>query len=515
MKQIGLVTLLAVLSLAACAVRNPMKPASHPTETEVDHTLNSTAAMQQLADAMKLVADQNWPQAAVALRTLIDARTFRRLPGDVQIHTLRTAEQLALEHGQLKGNYDYFVQSTALPQAGIVDWEHRLVAADRLHNKAELVSCLTVLVQRWPDRAAKFSSASILGTVRQANHLSHYAALPLLQALYDAHWKLKGDIEPSSVWRDLTLLLLDKGRLEEATAVSGHVTDVYVLIAMRSDRRFDSVVAAIPAQFDIDAAAAREFRDLQHASEKEPQSLELKSNVIEALLARQHYEAAVAAADAILLDIRSTNFPSKLYEEYDQHSPWFFNLRSMALQRVDRWDEAVAQLEAASLLNDRHEGNVDQLINLGFLYCDLGRPKDALAALGRILVRANAHEVMGIEAIRLDAAEQVGDVKEAARSLEYLRAHRVDAPFFYESALISVNQLDQAAHELIARLRDGGRRQEALLSLQTYATIPETLRERNMDAKWQAVIARKDVQATIQKVGRLESYRLEKRLYID
>jgi len=81
----------------------------------------------------------------------------------------------------------------------------------------------------------------------------------LLQALYDAQWKLPGDVEPSAAWRDLMLRLLEKGRVSEAGEVVSRVTDVYVLIAMRSDRRFDQIVEANAARFDIGAAADRNF----------------------------------------------------------------------------------------------------------------------------------------------------------------------------------------------------------------------------------------------------------------
>jgi tetratricopeptide (TPR) repeat protein len=458
MKKIGTVALLAVLSLAACAVKTPMTP-SRPTVTEVHHASNSAAATQQLADAMKLVADEIWPQAAVALHTIIEARAFRSFPEDVQYRTLRTAEQVAVEHGTVKGHYDYFVRTTALPQAGIRDWQDRLAAADRLGDKAEVANCLTVLVQRWPDQAIKFDPDRILRTVRDAETVSHGATLPLLQALYDAHWRLKGDIEPSGAWRDLTLQLLDRGRFAEAIEVSGHVTDVYDLIAMRADLRFDALVAANPAHFDIEAAADREFQTLQAASEGTPDSLALKSDVIEALLSRQHYEAALAAADADLLDIRSTNFPSKVYTDYDEAGAWFFNLRSIALERVGRWDDGLAQLEAASLLHKNHEATVNQLVDLGYRYCVLGRPKDALTTLG------------------------------------------------------TVNQLDQAAAQLIARLADEDLRQDALLSVQEFSTSPGTPRMMSMDAQWRAIIARRDVQTAIHRVGRVESYRLEESLF--
>jgi hypothetical protein len=37
----------------------------------------------------------------------------------------------------------------------------------------------------------------------------------------------------------------------------------------------------------------------------------------------------------------------------------------------------------------------------------------------------------------------------------------------------------------------------------------------NMDAQWRAIIARRDVQAAVHRVGRVETYRLEESLFAD
>ncbi|MGB6310525.1 MAG: hypothetical protein WBF89_22310 [Steroidobacteraceae bacterium] len=458
---------------------------------------------------MNTIAEKNWPQALAALRSIIDSKTFGSLPLDVQYRALSTAGRVALYHGPPKLAYVYLGRVTAMPQADYDDWLRRLQTAYKLGNEEDSVATLAVLMRRWPDRAGKLDSDYIRKVANDSQRLSSDAALALLQALYDAHWKLQWGIEPSPIWRDLALLLIESNRLTEANDVAGHVTNAYVLIAMRADRRFDAVATVNPALLDIEAAAQREFETLQRQAEKLPQSLELKSQVINALLNQQHYEAALAASDSILLDIRSTNFPGKLFQDFDQQQSWFLNLRSIALQRVGRWDEAVAQLTAASLLTEKYSGNVDQLIYLGDLYCSLGRPKDALSAIASMVAATSPYGAMEMESVRTDAAYQLGDFKQAERSLGYLRTHRADAPGAYEDALISVNQLDRAAQELVAELLDTAQRQDALLSIQSFAPTPGTTRDMELDARRRAVIARPDVQAVIRKVGRVESYSLE------
>jgi tetratricopeptide (TPR) repeat protein len=493
---------LIVLGLSACASVNPKAVPG-----------DNVAAALQLDQAEQLVADKNWPQAIAALQVVIEATPFHRYPSDIRYRALSTAGKVAANHGKLEPGYEYLVRVTAMPQATFYDWLERMHAARKLGHEADSVNCLTWVARRWPDRIVEFNGDYVVEIVDEASHLSHGVRLPLLQALYDAHWKLKWDVEPSSSWRDLALLLLENGSLAKAIEVSSHVTDAYVLVAMRADRRFDAVVSANPAEFDIEAAADQEFHWFQSASEKTPQSLELQSDVIRVLAQQQHYAAMLASADSVLFAIQSTNFPRKLYQDYDEQLSSFLNLREVALERAGRWDEAVAQLTKASLLSEEYGGNVSQLINLGSLYCALGRPKEALTAVDNVLAATSAYGASAMEIVRLDAAVQMGDSKQVRHSLRFLRTHRADSSSDYEYALIVTNQLDRAAGQLKAQLLDQDERQHALLSVQTYAPATGTARELELDARQRTVIARRDVQAVIQRVGRVETYRLESDAY--
>jgi len=499
LNMLRVVLLSLVLGLAACASSR-----SGGSAGAVD-----ADTAQQWDQATQLLADKNWPAGIAALRVIIDAKSFAGLPADIQYRALSTAGDVMTHHGTLERGYAYLVRATIMPQATFRDWLERLQAAHRLGNEDDSAACLTVIARKWPADIAKFDSDYLFRIVDESRRLKHDIRQSLLQALYDAHWKLKWEIEPSASWRDLALLLLEKGRLAEATDVSSHVTDTYVLVAMRADRRFDAVVTAAQSQFDMDAAEEREFHWFQSASENAPQSLELQSDVLRVLLEQRRYSAMLASADAVLLAIQSTNFPTKLYQDYDEQQSLFLDLRADALQRAGRWDESVAQLTAASLLSEKDRGNVSQLIDLAQLLCALGRPKEALSALGSVVTATSPYGASAMEMIRLDAAVQMADLKQVESSLRFLRAHRADSPSDYEYALILTNQPDRAAEELIGQLRDPDERQNALLFVQTYAPAMGTPRELDLDARQRAVIARGDVQAAIRKVGRVEIYRLE------
>jgi hypothetical protein len=116
---------------------------------------------------------------------------------------------------------------------------------------------------------------------------------------------------------------------------------------------------------------------------------------------------------------------------------------------------------------------------------------------------------MVLVSVRLVADDHLRDPQQVKRSLDYIRVHSTDAPPTYVDALIVVNQVDRAASALIAELLDKGQRQEALLSVQGFASVPGTPRDTTLEARRRALIARGDVQAAIDKVGRIERYRVE------
>jgi beta-barrel assembly-enhancing protease len=500
LKWYGILLAVVMLVLNACATNEPTK-STEPATVPV-------AAHAQLAAASKLLAEKNWPEAQTALRAIIEAPAFASLPSRQQFQLLWSASVVGIEHGDLKLGYAYLVRDIAMPEAGLDQWRLLGLAGEKLGQSAVEVNALTVMAKRWPEQTATFEDALVFQIIRKANKLPPPASLDLLGALYAAHWKTHEGVEPSSDWRDLILLLLADGELTRAIDVSTHVTDPYVLVAMRSDRRFDAVIAAHSKQFEIDSAAAQEFHDLQVASEKSPRSLGLKVLVIQALRHRQHYSAALAAADATLLELRSTNYSEKLYDDYFAQYNWLLNERAIALKRLSRWDEAVEQLVAASTTLENHDANVSQAINLAALYNSLSRPTDALAAVG-IVGPMSAFGAMQLESVRFEAAVQLNDQKQVQHSLAFLRVHAEDAPVTYLEELIVANHLEEAADFMIAKFQDSKRRQAFLLRVQDFVTYPEPEWSIKNQARWREVVAKKQVQVAINKVGRVESYRLE------
>lgn len=491
----GVLALAALLAQGGCAAGGARRR-------------DAELASHHIDAALRLLARRDLAGAQGELRDAIYSKRFDDLPAGTRRRALLLAFRLSSARGQPRQGYAYIARAAAMQPHNADDLRAATDAAARLGYKADEVRDLTFLVREWPARVPSFNVEFIVHAVGDASELPRGAALALLRALYEAHWKLQGGIEPSAEWRDLVLLLLERRERAEAAAVAAHVTDPYVLIAMRADRRLDSVVAANPALFDIDEAARRELAGLEAATESAPRSLVLEVAFIDALQQQRHYGASLAAADSILAALQSTNFPERLYDDLADQEPWFLESRSIALYRVGRWDEAVEQMQAASRLFEHDHGNITQLIDLGQMYCELGRPQEALMAIDGILTPASPYGLMQIAKVRLEAAVQLGDAAQAGRSLDYLRTHRGDSVATYEEALIAANHLDRAARVLAARLFDAHEREDALASVQTYAPEPEGPMEQRFDERLRVLIARKDVQSAIRRVGRIERYDL-------
>jgi beta-barrel assembly-enhancing protease len=139
----------------------------------------------------------------------------------------------------------------------------------------------------------------------------------------------------------------------------------------------------------------------------------------------------------------------------------------------------------------------------------LGKPKDALAILVRLGSDISAYGRMQEAIVRLDAAIQLGDTEQTAKWLAFIKEHRVDAPRTYEDSLLLTNDFDAASKWLIERLEDKDLRWQTLLSIQDYAVPQLTARQADFEKRRRALLARPDVQAQIQKVGRIESYKIE------
>jgi len=217
------------------------------------------------------------------------------------------------------------------------------------------------------------------------------------------------------------------------------------------------------------------------------------------------FEPALQLAD-LAIERQEAEGPT-VYEDYEDEYVWILNDRAYALFSLGRWDAAVIQMQAASRMSESGDPNVSQTLNLALMYADLGRPEETLAALKRV-GRASSYGDMVREQARLKAAAQLNDVNTVNEAVQFLSEHREDSISGYQEALLYADREDEGARLLISRLADPLRRSGALLAIQQWgqdSVPPQVVVARR---RWQALIARGDVQEAVRAVGYVKSYPL-------
>jgi len=290
--------------------------------------------------------------------------------------------------------------------------------------------------------------------------------------------------------------------------LSTSVTDPYVIIGIHADNRFDPVRAQLDRVLDVNAAIAKELEHERDVVKRKPGELMpllaqayTMRNTLQFTEALQLLDSAIAKA--------SGPEAKKQFSDRDRYFVWLLDTRSQALADLGRWDDAVNQELTASHLSEYSGGNVSQIINLANLYDDLGRPLDAKRTLvGLAPSGASGYGNMQVAIEKMRIALQLGDQPEAARQLAYLRAHQADSESTYQNALIFADHADEAAQVLMGRLANPEERADALLEVQHYRRSARDELLKDFSSRWEAVLARTDVRAAIDKVGRVESYPL-------
>jgi len=459
------------------------------------------AAKTTLAEAIAAVQRGELQSGQTRLRALISAADFSGLSGDDQHLALVTAAALAVQLSDLTEAKALLRRSTAMEQATAQECEERIDIAFQTRDAPEAIRSLTVLARRWPQALGDLNELYIDRLLWRETSPDVETRLDLLDALHRARWvPLAFSLSP--LWRDLTLLLLERKRFDRAREVAADITEPRSLISMRVDKRFDPVVSANPERFDIAKAQGEETRQLKEAAARSPRSLAVVERLLRSLSRAGRYAEAVQLADAAIRE--ATSVGATAYDDADTFLSWIMYQRAHALQGLGRWQEAVNQLADAQLEGDL----VSQAINLGTLYCELDRPYDALNVIAHV-TQVSPYGRMQLEAVRLAAAVELNDVEATDRALGFLREHWEDAPATLTWALVETRRTDEAANVLIRRLENPGLREEALLALQDYADKPATARMRELHALWKTMAARADVQAAVAKVGRVEHFDIE------
>jgi len=464
-----------------------------------------TKAQAALKEAAELALKGETKKVEQAVQQLMALPGYAGLNSDQRHAALLLAGGVEFDLKNWAQALSYLQQCSVMDAADITDWEFRLRTALEIGNQAEATQSLTEIARRWPQSLHTLDDSLVSATVGRAPATGS-GRYGLLKALFEAHYEPQNGADLSQWWVELGQRELERGEQDAALAGLSEVKSPYALVKILADNRYEPIRTQLTVSLDVSAAAARRVEETRSASASSPKALTPLLIYADALMTAQRYEEVLQTMDEVISKVGSSKDRGG-YTDYDRVYVWVLDNRARALQALGRWDEAVTQLIEASHMLENRSDNVSQVINLAGLYNELGRPRDARAALAGLGVRGESpYGLMQVANESLSAAIQLGDSAEIEHELNYMKEHLADSVRTYEVGLVNANRLDEASQLLQSRLTDPDRRADALVDVQTYAHPAMTIRDKEFMKRWQDLLNRPDVAAAIRKVGSIGSY---------
>jgi len=505
-KNIGL--FLASFLTASCAVSPPPQPQTESPATSVEASTPKSLE-QSLAQAVELLKADDTAGGTRELNRVVNSMLFPLLSEAQQHIALFLSGVVAYDAKDHKEAHRLLLLSSSMSEADGNDWWYRFLSADRTDLK-ENARCLMQLASNWPERLADVNDVFVMRIVGKMQEDGSLAAArwELIDALSKSQWKLQFG-EPSKLWKDLVLHLLENGEPTRASEVALRVTAPSILIGMRADRRFEKVIASNPAHFDIAKATESNIAALRASVAEHPRSLEALMELTYALLTTLRYDEVLQLTTVAIERAQAAPKDTGPFDDIDSYLNWVMDNRGLALRGLGRWDEAIRQrIVAAATLENGHV-NVSHAINLAQTYADTARAADALATLAKVGDDLSPYGRMQVEIVKLSVAAQMHDNAEITRVMDYVALHRKDSEETYQIALVVANRLDEAAQVLIARLEDPDLRFDALQEVQTYREARTTLFQEQIRIRKRSMLNRSDVRKAIARVGVAEKYDID------
>lgn len=346
------------------------------------------------------------------------------------------------------------------------------------------------------DNAAARFEPVLVNHLVQALRDDNAALQPLLQALFDAQWTDEGR-DPQYRWQRLAELQADAGQTEALQRTVARIDQPMPLLHLGIDRRFDAAMAARATPLSAEAALPAYVALLRRNVQAHPHQLPRVTALLVALLHAGDntglLEASAPFADA-----------TPAFHAHDDDAlmemAWLLNLRAEAQRRLGQTDAAVATLRHAMSFGPGGHAAVGQQLNLALWLADDRQPAQALALIEELHAISDYGRSVA-DLVRVVAYQQLGDPAAVARATAAIAGRKGNDRDPYLHALLAQGRQNDAAAELIRRLRDAATRQNMLQEVQQYGDVPRWPLAAERDVLLQQVLQRADVGEAIAAVG--------------
>lgn len=501
-----------VVVLALAAAPAPIRAA--PLASGQDASQQPTAAQLALvelikaSDAARAAGDIATSEAR--LQAAIAHPAFPELSAPIRAQVLAMAARHAADRQDLPAAFALARRATDTDPANFDHWQLRLLIAPHLGEHEDGAGSALQAYRLSPAKATE-QHELILQAVALAPFDSP-ARYELLQALFAGVFELPSIGSPDTLWHELALQHLARGDEANARTVAARITHPTVLATLLADRRFDAVRDPRIGTATLRALAQQRVADLRSRASRDPTSLRVRRELASALLVAGDHEGVIALANEVERSIAGNAGGGAAYRDIDPHLGGFIGLAGTAFERLGRADDALARYRRAA--GSFQSGNPDpaQALNLAHKLVDTGRPQEARELLAPLEQSGllNPYGRMILAHARVRTAQALGDQAGVDAAMAYLREHRDQASNVFVQALFDLGEMDAAAEAFISRLDDPATRSDALYATHVFPVVGALRADAQSEReRWQALLAREDVAAAIERHGR----RLELPIY--
>ncbi len=437
------------------------------------------------------------------IKSLAQRAGFDRLPAST--HRFVLQQTLACVESDRAGTALMLVgrlERLMTSPADVADLNETLLRLARSRgDKPEAARRLIGVIDADPGRAADWQPTYISPVVAGVE-ADDALSTALLQRLTSLAWKDDQSREAArNYWAKLYAeRLLKRGDVTGARKVLSGVDDPAVLIEIAEQRRFAPLWPSLAAEdrFDWRALTEAVLKRRQAAAAAEPRKLAHALEIQQLLRQLQRYDEAIAFGQ----DLQMRIVAGETFTDGDRKANWVLNELGYVLGDVGRHAEAEVAFRASVTVGRTDSPSVSQAINWGQTLLDLERPREALASVDSIKGGASPYGLMWADAIRV-CANAVLDPAAAKRQLEGMTAREDDNGAALTQALLCLDLPDAAAAAYIRRLASPKRRDGAISAFRVVLPPPVmTARQKAMERRKQAVLARPDVRQALEPVGR-------------
>jgi tetratricopeptide (TPR) repeat protein len=380
-----------------------------------------------------------------------------------------------------------------------------LAAAWTNRNSEAAYQALSTLIDQSPETLATLETGILAWIYNErAVHISGDELYRELSRLFSTYESAHATREPESLWLQLALLAAERGNLELAGRVIGHLTNPNFLIAVKADRLFDSIVEANPQAFEIRSALDRYIEDLRKQVEGRPKGLRIRLQLIDALLWANEFDEALQLSDDLAARMSQSSASAPSFDD-PESALWILDSRAKALAGLGRREDAIEELERGRRPPGSQYAIADLTINLAALLCGFGRPEEALRVLEEP-IWVSPFGMMNVHLLRHWAALQMRDAKGTATAMSYLEQHVRDDYSGVQVALAAAGRFDEAVMLLQYRLSNGSLRTGALMQLLRFDIRSMSPEGKRRELAWRAFADRPEVRAALAPYGDIEYF---------